>query len=276
MEVFKKNIVSLYGEKGTKWLAGLSRQVQELETLWGLSQMKPLSNLSYNYVLSGFQNKIPIILKLSPKEDELIREAKALNAFKGYGAISVLSQQNHALLLQRAIPGFPLKGFSSKKNNIEIACRVVEKLRLAPHPLETNFPRIEQWLATLDKEWDLPRKHLEKARRLKDQLLAENNASPVLLHGDLHQDNILSDGNDWLVIDPKGVIGYPINEIWACVEDPEYDLNYLAEYFDYPFEDVVKWYYVHLILAACWQVEDHLDPTPFLTLAKLVSPMLKS
>jgi streptomycin 6-kinase len=43
--------------------------------------------------------------------------------------------------------------------------------------------------------------------------LAKMSALPVLLHGDLHQDNILSQGDDWLVIDPKGVIGFPINEI---------------------------------------------------------------
>jgi len=39
--------------------------------------------------------------------------------------------------------------------------------------------------------------------------LAKISALPVLLHGDLHQDNILSHGDDWLVIDPKGVIGFP-------------------------------------------------------------------
>jgi streptomycin 6-kinase len=29
----------------------------------------------------------------------------------------------------------------------------------------------------------------------------------LVLHGDLHHDNILNDGNDWLTIDPKGIIG---------------------------------------------------------------------
>jgi streptomycin 6-kinase len=68
-------------------------------------------------------------------------------------------------------------------------------------------------LATLDKEWKIPINILQKARTLKEHLLAKMSALPVLLHGDLHQDNILSQGDDWLVIDPKGVIGFPINEI---------------------------------------------------------------
>jgi streptomycin 6-kinase len=275
MEALRNNIISIYGEKGKNWLASLPEQVKQLENFWNLSQLKPFSNLSYNYVLSGFQNKIPIILKLSLNTEDLDREAKALNAFKRYGAVSILGQQKNALLLEQAVPGQPLKGSISKKETIPIACQVVERLRLAPLPLEADFPCIEDWLSTLDKEWKLPKEHLERARRLKNQLLLENITSPVLLHGDLHQDNILLHGNEWLVIDPKGVIGYPINEIWACVEEPQYDLRFLAEYFNYSLEEVVKWYYVHLILAACWQAEDHLDPTSFLILAETVISEMK-
>ena len=77
------------------------------------------------------------------------------------------------------------------------------------------------------------------------------------------------------MIDPKGVIGFPINEVWACVENPNHDLRYISENFGYPFNDVVKWYYVHLILASCWQAEDNLDPTLFLKLAYSISSLIK-
>ena len=123
--------------------------------------------------------------------------------------------------------------------------------------------------------WDLPKEHLERARKLKNHLLKNESGSEVLLHGDLHQENILSHGNDWVVIDPKGVIGSPIHEVWACVEDPPYDLKFLSNYFGYSFQDVAEWYYVHLILAACWQAEDGLDAGKFLTLAKFILPMIK-
>lgn len=222
--------------------------------------------------MSGFQGSNPIILKLSPDCEAIAQEARALKVFEGFGAVSLLDQQNHALLLQQAVPGIPLKNYPK---SLEIACKVIEKLRKAPLPQSNQFPHIETWLTTLDKEWKIPFKYLEKARKLKRKLLLENSASPLLLHGDLHQENILKQGDDWVVIDPKGVIGYPINEIWVCVEDPENDLQYLAQYFGYAFQDVVEWYYVHLILAACWQVEDNLDPSSFLTQAESVIPMMK-
>lgn len=92
----------------------------------------------------------------------------------------------------------------------------------------------------IEKEWEIPKNHLQNARTLKEELLAKTFALPVLLHGDLHQENILSHGDDWLVIDPKGVIGFPINEVWACVEKPSHDLKFISEYFDYSFYDVVQ------------------------------------
>lgn len=268
MKIFECNIIGVYGEKGRAWLAQLPSQLSHYKHLWGLSQLNHVENITYNYVLKGFQGKNPIILKISLDDKALDREANALEAFKGYGAVAILDRDKHALLLQRAVPGMSLK------SNVAVACDVAKKLHRASFK-ESDFPHIEDWLDTLDKHWNIPAQHLVKARQLKRELLANNRTQPVLLHGDLHQDNILSNGTDWLVIDPKGVIGFPINEMWACVEDPEKDTTFIADYFGYEYDEMLKWYYVHLILAACWQVEDRLDPTKFLNLANAVSPKIK-
>jgi len=276
METLKHNIVKIYGKRGESWLAELPHRTKQLEHSWGLSELKPFLNLSYSYVLGGLQGNIPIILKLSPDIDLMNKEAKALNAFKGFGAVSVLAQEEGVLLLERAVPGDRLKNSFSKEKRIETACKVMERLHQAPIPSKGGFPLIEEWFAAVDKEWDLPKDHLKRARNLKNKLIKKDYGHKVLLHGDLHQENILSSGKDWLVIDPKGVIGDPIHEIWACVEDPGHDLKVLATYFGYPFQDVVEWYYVRLILAACWQAEDGLDASGFLTLAQSVLPLVES
>lgn len=274
MNIFEKNILSVYQDDGRRWLDGLPRQIQELETLWNLEHLNPLNTLSYNYVLSGFQSDTPIILKLSPDTTDLNREARALDAFRGLGTVSVLNRRKNALLLEQAVPGHSLKNHPPKsgKNNIEIACNAAQRLHQASLPMDADFPKIEEWLATLDKKWDIPNTHLLKARLLKQQLLAKTSSPRVLLHGDLHQGNILSHENDWLVIDPKGVIGFPINDLWACVESPNDDLQYISKRFGYPSDEVINWYYVHLVLAACWQVEDNLDATLFLKLADAILP----
>ena len=271
--IFENNILSIYREKGKVWLDELPKYVQQLENLWGLSHLKPLDNLTYNYVLSGFLNDTPIILKLSLDTLGVEREATALKAFEGAGGISIINNNKNSLLLQKALPGKSLKNYPNK--GIEIACNVAKKLHEAPIPTNYSFPRIEDWFATLDREWEIPGNHLKIARILKEQLLAKTLATPVLLHGDLHQDNILLHEEKWLAIDPKGVMGFPINEVWAFVENPSQDLKYISEFFKYPYDDVVQWYYVHLVLAACWQVEDQLDAKLFLNLAESIKPMLK-
>jgi len=275
MEKLKANIIKIYGSRGESWLAGLPHMVDQLKTAWGLSKLKPLSNLSYSYVLEGFQGESPIVLKLSPDADLTDKEARTLDAFKGFGAVSVLGHKKGALLLERAVPGTLLKNSLPKENRIEIACKVMKRLHQSLLPPKGLFPHIKEWLAAVDKEWDLPKEHLERARKLKKNLLKNDSASEILLHGDLHQENILSHGDGWVVIDPKGVIGCPIHEVWACVEDPQQDLRFLSGYFGYPFQDVAEWYYIHLILAACWQAEDGLDASRFLALAQSVLPMVE-
>ena len=276
MEKLQANIIKIYGKSGEDWLARLPRSIEQLEHSWGLSELKAFPNLSYSYVLKGMQGNIPVILKLSPDAKLLGKEAMALNAFKRFGAVSVLGCKEGVLLLERAIPGDLLKNNLPKEKRIEIACKVMERLHQAPVPSKEGFPEIEEWFAAVDKEWDLPKDHLKRARNLKDKLIKKDSGRKVLLHGDLHQENILSRGNDWVVIDPKGVIGDPIHEIWACVEDPGTDLKFLAGCFGYRFQDVVEWYYVRLILASCWQVEDGLDASRFLTLAQSVLPMIEA
>lgn len=263
----EENILNIYGEKGKVWLQHLPHEVKKISELWGLRDLKPFDNLTFNYVLSGFKEDQPIVLKLSLDFQALNREVKALALFKGYGGIPVLNYMEGALLLQ----GFPnstsLKNCANKKESLRIACEVMKRLHQAPCPKENLFPKIQDLMATLDKNWDIPRDLLYKARNLKDQLLPTI-SNPILLHGDLHRNNILLVEQNRFVLDPKGIIGAPENEIWAFVEDPSTDLEFIAQYFNFDLEMVSKWYFVHIILSACWNVEDNIDPRYFLDIAK--------
>ncbi len=58
----------------------------------------------------------------------------------------------------------------------------------------------------LDQKLDIPDEIVIKSKHLRDDLL-KSTTKEVLLHGDLHHDNILKNGDSWLVIDPKEFIG---------------------------------------------------------------------
>jgi len=75
-------------------------------------------------------------------------------------------------------------------------------------PVNHSFPHVSDWLSAIDNvsKDKLPKILLLKAIDLKNRLLSTM-SNEKLLHGDLHHDNILQHGKDWIIIDPKGVIG---------------------------------------------------------------------
>ncbi len=280
---FKKNIISIYGQCGRKWLEDLPIMVKSLAKKYHLQSLMPVNNLSYNYVLSGFQSTSPIILKVGLDVQAMQREAKALKAFSGFGAINVLNQSDGILLLERAVPGDSLQSSFPVKDDmaVQIVCDVMKKLHQAPFPA-AGFQHVADWLQALDKAWNIPSQYLQKARLLRDHLLATSAAS-VLLHGDLHHDNILRSGDDWVVIDPKGVIGEPAYEVAAFIRNPIPELlahkdsmqiirsriNLFAETLNLDHQRVLDWCFVQAVLAWAWALEDGTDIENFKNLTEV-------
>jgi len=276
--MFHSNIISIYGEKSKAWLDALPQLVTAISSKHRLRDLREVTNLTYNYVLSGFQGDNPIILKLGLDHEALTREAFALKCFAGYGAVKVLVEDEGMLLLERSVPGTSLKSYfpDKEQESIEIVCGVMKKLHQASIPEGHNFLHIKDWLTALDKDWPIPDEYLQKARKLRDQLL--QTAKPdVLLHGDLHHDNILQNGNDWVVIDPKGVIGEPAYEVAAFIRNPIPELLHhsdipniilnritrFAEALGLPERRIIDWCFVQAVLSWVWAIEDVCDTSYF-------------
>jgi streptomycin 6-kinase len=271
MTTFQSNIISIYGEKGKIWLNELPQLVSATSSKLDLRDLKEVPNLTYNYVLSGFQDGNHIILKLGLDNEGLKQEAFALKCFAGCGAVKVLAEDEDMLLLERAVPGISLKSYfpNMEQESIEIACKVMTKLHQASIPVDHNFAHIKDWLAALDNDWDIPHEHLHKAIKLRDQLL-QNSEADVLLHGDLHHDNILQTANNWLVIDPKGVIGEPAYEVAAFIRNPIPELlNHIdaphiihnrvsrfATILELASQRILDWCFVQAVLSWVWAIED--------------------
>ncbi len=284
MNTFQSNIISIYERKGKAWLNELPGLVSAISSKLDLRDLKEATNLTYNYVLSGFQDDNPIILKLGLDHAGLNREALALKCFAGCGAVTVLSEDDGMLLLERAEPGTSLKSYfpDKEQKSIDIACGVMKKLHQANIPAAHNFPHIKDWLTALDKDWNIPNHYLQKARKLRDELL-QTSKPDVLLHGDLHHDNILQNGDDWLVIDPKGVIGEPAYEVATFISNPIPELLHhadapniiqgrvtrFAKILELPSQRIIDWCFVESVLSWIWNIQDKLDTEYFIKLTKI-------
>ncbi|MBM4210984.1 MAG: streptomycin phosphotransferase [Gammaproteobacteria bacterium] len=236
-------------------------------------------------MLSGLQAGNPIILKLGLDNEALAREAFALKCFVGCGAVKVLVEANGMLLFERAVPGAFVKSYfpDKEQESIEIACGVMKKLHQANIPEDHTFPHIKDWLTALDKDWNIPNHYLQKAKKLRDELL-QTSKLDVLLHGDLRHDNILQNGDDWVVIDPKGVVGEPAYEVADFIRNPRPELlthadapniihnrvTRFAELLELPSQRILDWCFVQAVLSWVWVIEDGSDAGYFEELIRIL------
>lgn len=267
----------------------LAHTIKQLATTWQLTNLQPVTNLSVNYVLTGKMGHTDIVLKIITDQAAYAQEVAALQAFAGYGCPEIL-HQNHdlrALLLRRIMPGTTLRNYfpHADEASVAITARVMQKLHQAPLPQNHSFPSITTWLAALDDDWHLPAHHLDRARELSQQLLATSPAHEVLLHGDLHHDNIIMGSDEaWIALDPKGVVGDPAYEAGAFIRNPKPELiayqnlpallvqriRLFATVLGCDAQRMHNWAYVQAILAACWNIEEGHDPAYFLQVAQLL------
>lgn len=61
MNTFHSNIISIYGKKDQAWLDELPQLVAAISSRLDLRDLNEVTNLTYNYVLSGFHGNNPII-----------------------------------------------------------------------------------------------------------------------------------------------------------------------------------------------------------------------
>lgn len=275
MKDFKQNIVSIYGNKGEQWLDDLPDITSKIAKEHNISSLSPVDNMTFNYVASGYQNDKPIILKIGLNSKALAKETHCLRAFSNHAAVGVIAHDNNMIIMERSVPGTTLKEYFPAKD-IEattIFCSVLNELHSANVPDKHDFYHVKDLLKTLDNNLDIPDSILSKSRRLRDNLLSSTDKE-VLLHGDLHHDNILKHGDEWLVIDPKGFIGDPAFEpaAYLCNPIPELlhednakqivsdRIKLCAEKLEIPEQRIKDWLYVKSVLCWAWSLEDNLDP----------------
>lgn len=243
----------------------------------------------------------PAVLKLGvPSTGHLVVEAAALSAFAGRGAVRLLAQdaERGALLLERADPGEPLTELVPARDAeaTRAVIAVLRRLHAASPPADDVLPDLatqgDSFSAHLRRHpsaGPLPRALVEQAAGLFDELCA-GSARRVVLHGDLHHDNILRAGREpWLAIDPHGVVGDPGYDVGSLLFNPHLDrrddellalvparVKQLADGMGMGADEVVAWGFVKAVLSEVWtaQAPSAQRSTRALDVAELLLPRL--
>jgi streptomycin 6-kinase len=159
---------------------------------WGLKlgEHYPPGAASLCVLRAELPDGTPAVLKLSNPHRESEQEADALERWDGDGAIRLLRRDDErsALLLERCEPGTYL---SQAADPLAVLIELLPRLWTDG----TGFHTLEDEVAW----WALDGEVGELAREL-----AATQGELVLVHQDLHGDNVLAaEREPWLVIDPK-------------------------------------------------------------------------
>ncbi|MGA2952618.1 MAG: aminoglycoside phosphotransferase family protein, partial [Caulobacteraceae bacterium] len=150
------------------------------------------------------------MLKIAGHEEE--RRGGALMAWwAGRGAAQVFARQGAAILLERLSGPSSLSALAREGRDDEATAILCEAAQALHAPRVTPLPRtlvpLQAWFQALAPAAAAHGGAFVRALAAAEPLLA----SPrdiVVLHGDLHHDNVLDDGRGgWRAIDPKGLIG---------------------------------------------------------------------
>lgn len=270
----------LYGDAARQWAFRVPDLIATAGDAWGITVGDPLAS-GYSLLFQAQrEDSTPAILKLAfPRRSEVLREVSVLRAAKGARMAELYEAdvERGLLLIERVVPGESLLDLAYTDDTA--ATRVVAELlrghvlplrsQAVPSAVEIcmDFQLYERGFGAAAP---VPLNLVENAARIAASLWSSD-ASPLLLHGDLHHGNVLrSTRAGWLMIDPKGFAGElafelaallinPMDMLRDCI-DPAFlfdcRMNVLQEILDVDRDRVVAWTYVRAVLAEVWNVLD--------------------
>ena len=243
---------------------------------WDLVPDGPSLRTQASHVQPVLADGEPAFLKVADVHPETEHEALALQHWHGRGAVRLLraDPRRRALLLERLGP--------DDLNALPVldACEVVAGLYAdlhvpAPVQLTTLPAYVGQWLPALaraPRDAPIPHRLVEQALGLARDLDDEDSVGR-LLHGDLHDENVLGGGSraSWLAIDPQPLSGDPHYEpapmLWNRWDDLAHEAGSVREAVRRRFHTVVDaagldedravaWTVVRMVVDAYWSIED--------------------
>lgn len=243
---------------------------------WSLTPDGPEVKTPRARVLPVRYKGAPAILKIASAASDENNASRALAHFAGRGAVRVLAGDDHALVLERAVPGTSLTDLVAAGHDDAATAVIAETMRALHHGEPPgDWPTVEDWADGFRRQRERGEHRLMPAALLDRaegtfHALAASQGRRYLLHGDLHHDNILSDSHrGWLVVDPKGVVGETAYETAMSLGNPvrlhpfaadagvmERRVAIYAERLGLDRRQVIGWAFAHLVLSTCWHIED--------------------
>jgi len=262
-------------------LSDVSKQLEHYRIQWHLSDFKQMTYDSINVLFTCLSaDHGPSILKIGYNATESERECNVLKTYQKmlFCKVYEADLENGVMLLEKIVPGTTLRKESCLDRRLDVFCQAFEGL----HVKSRNGGVYPTYLELVDKAVAYMKqcKHDEelydcilRAKQLCREL-SVHYSQKLLLHGDLHHDNMLLDrGGTYRIIDPKGVIGDPVFDVMRFIInefdetlDATFDKKFnriievISEKLRIPKGDLYQLVYIEMCLTQSWHLEDGKEP----------------
>lgn len=269
-ENIKQNIAQYLGDKTEDYLKDIAGKLEKYTQQWKLSQLVSTEKEALGLIF--FCDSViygECILKFCIPEPGFETGLNCLLSYDGnsYVKIHAYDKSDYVLLMERIIPG---DSMWEVKDFRERARRFAELIKDLPIVWDGSgkFPTYRTWLEELRTKLiklidrDDALFYLDKALSIYDDLKQKYNRK-CLLHGDMHQDNmLLNKKGNYTIIDPKGVVDDPVMETARfLMNESPHDvgeteireiISIISSIIGIPETDVTKSMFIDAVLMQCW------------------------
>ena len=277
-EGLTERIVGILGDSGERWIADVSGRCAQAAEEWDLVEIgRPFPGGSTSIVVPVVNAEgMALVLKLAPRPEWLEAEYRALVYWDGAGAVAAKawSPRLGALLIEAVEPGITLKEADvSEEEEWTAFVQVAARLQGAESEPPGGLPGLSSWLTALERSSPNEELRVAQGRAREVRASLREGGRQVVLHGDLHHDNLLrSSSGEWVAVDPKGIVGPREVEPAAFLRNPRGRLlslpddecvgrlkrrcDAIASALQLDRGEVAGWAFVMGVVAAAWADED--------------------
>lgn len=255
-------------------MKSIQERLQSASRKWKLTDLEAIYEMPGRAVYAAESADYgSVIVKRNHDISHLSGEFETLRRMKGNSCCQVydFDGKEGMILEERILPGTVLREEAFWEKRAEVFARVFRGIHVILEN-ETSYPSYLDWVKNA---YEKLRKGPSADKRLVDGMreavaVAEEMFAKypqrMLLHGDLHHDNILqNEQGGYVVVDPKGVVGPPV------FDTPRYVLNEMdeggdslpgehilkvvgkiSELLEYPVEDLRLLFFMETMLANAW------------------------
>jgi len=267
--VIPENLAEAIERDGRQtWWSTLPAIVRDLADIWSLEVGEPFQPGGDTAWVAPVQDEFgaALVLKLAWRHPESEHEGDGLVAWGGRGAIRLHASkqfdETNALLLERCLPGTPLRDRPETEQDVVIA-GLLRRLWIEPaegHCFQHLRVMCEQWADRFEEKVAAGGTQLDPGLA-RDGIalfreLPSTAESEVLLCTDLHAGNVLmADREPWLAIDPKPYVGDrtydPLQHMLNCADrllaDPQGFASRVADLLDLDQDRLLQWLFARSV-----------------------------